>query len=110
MKKIKLYNCSQILHIEVYEGETIENKVRRIVENNEPISDGAPLIYTNREDGVIAGYNMRADKWDTALMAMDAVNKVNIAKGKNYPKSKEDGSTASSPTGDGANETVPTDA
>ena len=33
-------------------GESIENKVRRITENNEPITDGAPIIYTNRDDGV----------------------------------------------------------
>ena len=37
---------------EYQEGESIENKVRRITENNEPITDGAPIIYTNREDGV----------------------------------------------------------
>lgn len=110
MKKIKLYNCAQIMHIEVYEGETIENKVRRVVENNEPISDGAPIIHTNREEGVIAGYNIRTDRWDTALMAMDAVNKTNIAKSKNAPNTKEDSSAAGSPAGDGANKTVQTDA
>ena len=38
---------------EYQEGESIENKVRRITENNEPITDGAPIIYTNREDGVL---------------------------------------------------------
>lgn len=27
------------------EGETIEMKMRRIVDNKEPITDGAPLIY-----------------------------------------------------------------
>ena len=34
---------------EGYEGETIEEKVARIVNNNEPITDGAPLIYTDRK-------------------------------------------------------------
>ena len=29
--------------VEIYEGETIEQKVNRIVNNNEPITDGAPL-------------------------------------------------------------------
>ena len=32
--------------------ETIEKKVKRIVENKEPISDGAPIIYTERNKGV----------------------------------------------------------
>ena len=31
-----------------YEGETIEMKVRRITESKEPITDGAPVIYTDR--------------------------------------------------------------
>ena len=30
------------------EGETIETKVARIVQNKEPITDGAPMIYTEK--------------------------------------------------------------
>ena len=67
-------------------GESIENKVRRITENNEPITDGAPIIYTNREDGVLPAYNIRTDRWDIAQQAMDAVNQANLAKSKNYGK------------------------
>ena len=72
-------------------GESIENKVRRITENNEPITDGAPIIYTNRDDGVLPAYNIRTDRWDIAQAAMDAVNQANLAKSKNYGKiEKED--------------------
>ena len=39
--------------VEIYEGETIEQKVNRIVNNNEPITDGAPIIFTERKDGVL---------------------------------------------------------
>lgn len=67
-------------------GESIEEKVRRITENNEPITDGAPIIYTNREDGVLPAYNIRTDRWDIAQAAMDAVNQANLAKSKNYGK------------------------
>ena len=67
-------------------GESIENKVRRITENNEPITDGAPIIYTNREDGVLPAYNIRTDRWDVAQAAMEAVNQANLAKSKNYGK------------------------
>ena len=36
------------------QGESIEEKVRRVVDNNEPIEDTAPMIYTERKDaGVI---------------------------------------------------------
>ena len=71
---------------EFQEGESIENKVRRITENNEPITDGAPIIYTNREDGVLAAYNIRTDRWEIAQQAMEAVNQANLAKSKNYGK------------------------
>ena len=67
-------------------GESIEDKVQRITENNEPITDGAPIIYTNREDGELPAYNIRTDRWDVAQAAMDAVNQANLAKSKNYGK------------------------
>lgn len=86
-------------------GESIETKVKRITENNEPITDGAPIIYTSREDGVLPAYNIRTDRWDVAQAAMDAVNQANLAKSKNYGKieqqeqnaldSKEVGDTSS---------------
>lgn len=65
-------------------GESIETKVKRITENNEPITDGAPIIYTNRDDGVLPAYNIRTDRWEIAQQAMDAVNQANLAKSKNY--------------------------
>lgn len=63
-----------------YEGETIETKVRRITENKEPISDGAPVIYTDRKDGTKPEYNIRTDRFDIALDAMDYVNRSRTAK------------------------------
>lgn len=76
---------SNMKGVEIKEGETIESKVKRIVESKEPISDTSPIIYTNRDDGVIAGYNIRTDRFDVALSAMDTVNKAKIAtrNGKN---------------------------
>ena len=63
--------------IECFEGEQIEEKVRRIVSNNEPITDGAPIIFTEKKDGVRPEYNVRTDRWDIAL---DAMNKVDMAR------------------------------
>lgn len=71
---------------EYQNGESIEEKVKRITENNEPITDGAPIIYTNRDDGVLPAYNIRTDRWEVAQAAMDAVNQANLAKSKNYGK------------------------
>lgn len=57
------------------EGETIEQKFQRILNNKEPIKDGAPLIYTDRKEGVKAGYNIRADRFEIALEATDKIAK-----------------------------------
>ena len=73
-KKIKTTKTTALTNTSE-QGETIEKKIRRVVDNNEPITDGAPSIYTERKDGVIPAYNIRTDKWDIALTAMDQVNK-----------------------------------
>ena len=75
MKYVKLIHESPMKAVETCEGEFIEEKVARVVENREPIEDGAPIIYTERKDGVLPAYNIRTDKWDIALTAMDQVNK-----------------------------------
>ena len=73
MKRIKVKITETKRTVEPYEGETIEDKCARIIENNEPITDGAPIVHTKRADGVQAQYNIRTDKWDVALTAMDKV-------------------------------------
>ena len=81
---------SRLTSVEKVEGEPIEHKIERIVSNKEPISDGAPSIFTERKDGVIAAYNIRADRWDIASEAMDKVSGSIQAKRENKAKvSKE---------------------
>lgn len=63
-----------------YKGETLEQKVRRILNNKEPIKDGAPLVYTERKDGVQPSYNIRTDRFEVAVEAMEAVSKAHIAR------------------------------
>ena len=62
------------------EGETIEMKVRRIVDNKEPITDGAPLIYGPKGE-IMAGHDIRTDRFEIAVDATDAISKATIAKG-----------------------------
>lgn len=71
------------------EGETIEQKVERIVNNKEPITDGAPSIYTERKDGVMPGFNPRTDRFDVAIDAMDKVTRSHIAKREERLKAGE---------------------
>lgn len=73
-----------------YVGERIEQKIERIVNNNEPISDGAPLIYTERKEGVLPEHDIRTDRWEIATEAMDKIEKHNKAKREAFQKSLEE--------------------
>ncbi len=90
MYKYKKARKSQIKTGLKAEGETIEKKVERIVLNKEPIKDGAPEIYTERKDGVLAAYNIRTDRWEIACDAMTVAEKGKAAKREGKPQKKVD--------------------
>ena len=46
----------------------------------EVISDGAQLNYTERKDGVRAEFDIRTDRFEHAIDAMERVTKSHIAK------------------------------
>lgn len=48
------------------EGETIEIKIERLLSNKDEKAETKELIYTKKEDGVQAAYNIRHDHWDDA--------------------------------------------
>ena len=74
------YSNSLINKNESVVGISIERKVEKITESKEPITDGAPLIYTERKEGVIPAYDVRTDRFEIAVEAMGKVVKSNIAK------------------------------
>lgn len=65
---------------ESYVGETIERKMERIMNNKEPITDGAPITYTERKDGVDPGMDIRTDRWEHAIDAKTKDAKSELAK------------------------------
>lgn len=73
-------NNGRLESVDIYEGETIEKKVARITLTNEPITDTAPIIYTEKKDGVLPAYNIRTDRFDLAIDAMDKIEMERIAK------------------------------
>tara|TARA_E500000331_G_scaffold127130_1_gene124713 strand:+ start:3267 stop:3626 length:360 start_codon:yes stop_codon:yes gene_type:complete len=75
--------------VEKVEGEPIEHKIERIVDNNEPIKDGAPEIFTERKDGVVSAYNIRTDRWEIATDGMSLVERSITAKRDNKGKKPE---------------------
>lgn len=92
------------LSVENFEGETIEDKVIRIITTNEPITDGAPLVYTEYKDGVRPEYNLRTDKFELAIEAMDKVHATNIARTKTLlnPETEGEEKTDRNPAPEGA--------
>lgn len=56
-------------------GETIEEKLRKILQNKEKIGQEFQLIYTNRKDGVLPEYNIRTDRFEVAQEARSKLNK-----------------------------------
>ncbi len=90
-----------INHNESYIGETIEQKVERVTTSKEPIEDTAPVIYTERKDGVLPEYNPRTDRFEVALEGMDAAHRSTRAKTmelykSNLEQSKENNGGAES--------------
>lgn len=73
-----------------YDGESIEAKCRRVVETKEPIKDGAPIIFTERKQGVIPAYDPRTDRFELAQEAMTEANKSWIAQRDNTLKASEE--------------------
>lgn len=79
IKKIR-QNLFQGMIEEPEIGENLITKIQRIVDEGEPIEDGAPLIYTPKADGVKPEYDIRTDKWKIAMNAMDRVSAYKATK------------------------------
>lgn len=92
-KGLTRYNPFKEFPTNYEEGESILTKVRRILDENEPLTDGAPLIYTPKEDGVKPEFDIRTDKWQIAINAMDRVNAYKLSdytKNGRNPEMKEE--------------------
>lgn len=75
------------------EGESIEEKMRRVTQTQEPIDDTSPTIYQERASGVDPSCDPRTDRWDVALDAMDKVAQAEIAKRDSKPENTEQTAT-----------------
>lgn len=64
-------------------GESIEEMVRRITANNEPIDATAPMIYTEKAEEVMPEYDIRTDRQELALDAIEKVQKSEIMRRQN---------------------------
>ena len=69
-----------------YEAEGLEQKLRRMTENKEPITDEVETVFTNKKDGVMPAFDIRTDRWE---VAQEAMGKVYQAELDDYLKSQQ---------------------
>nr|DAR71680.1 MAG TPA: hypothetical protein [Microviridae sp.] len=62
INKIRVNNFKGMIEM-TEKGETLIKKIQRILDENEPLTDGAPMIYTPKQAGVREDCNIRTDKW-----------------------------------------------
>lgn len=48
------------------QGESIETRIERMLNNNDDVSEMKELIFTREEDGIMGAFNIRHDHWDEA--------------------------------------------
>lgn len=75
------YTPTQLINTPTEKGESIEEMLRRLTANKEPIPQNVPPIYTPKADGVIPDYDIRADRYDVAMEARDKFAASKIAEG-----------------------------
>lgn len=70
-----------------YEAEPREVKLRKIINGEaKDMEDGVfPTIYTEKKDGVLPEYDIRTDRFEVAL---DAIDKINRSTADKAAKSK----------------------
>lgn len=94
INKIRVNNFAGMIKM-TDPGETLIKKCQRILDEGEPLTDGAPMIYTPKQAGVKPECNVRTDKWDIAMKAMDRVNNYKLTEylkeGATETPSKPDG-------------------
>lgn len=63
-----------------YRGERLERKVDRMINNKEPMKDpGVGLMYTERKEGIRPETDIRTDRFEIAIDAMEKATKIHTA-------------------------------
>lgn len=81
-----------------YQADPREVKLRKIISGeSSSMEDGVfPTIYTEKKDGVLPEYDIRTDRFEVALDAMDKINQSaanQIAKSSGITEAAKDSGT-----------------
>lgn len=75
--------------IKAYRAESIEDTIKRMMSNKEPIEGTVTAIYTDRKEGIAPDYDIRTDKFEFLVEGKDAISKTKRAQRDNIGKLKE---------------------
>lgn len=76
MYRVNLKKTKSLQVNNSYVGESIEERVARLIKDKTPIEDGAPIIFTEKKAGVLPEYNIRTPKWETLVATVQNANKA----------------------------------
>lgn len=73
------------------EGETIERKLMRMMQNGADLGETGEAMFTERKDGVLPETDIRTDRHEIAVEATDTMAKMHLTKRdeRHNPKPKE---------------------
>lgn len=80
MRKKRITNTGIIRRNETYEAKSIETMLAERMDGQDIEMGGKALLYTEKKDGVIPETNIRSDRWDLAMMALDSVERSRVAR------------------------------
>lgn len=94
IKKVFAGSCINTAN-QLREGESLEERLRRVTINKEPIdTNQSPEIYQERNAGVDFACDIRTDRFDIAQSAMNTYTKTHMLARENKPNfGKKDGFT-----------------
>lgn len=90
-----------------YEAESIEQMLRKAKEGESIELGGKELLYTEKKDGVLPITNIRTDKFDLAMEALDTVERTRAVKEKEYMKKAIEAEEAKTALGGSTDGTLP---
>lgn len=89
--KPKRSNCMPYIN-NSYEAKPLERILEKVREGNMTIEDEKPIIYTDKKDGVLPGYNIRTDRFEIMREAAEKISQAEaskIGKSENKPEKEQ---------------------
>lgn len=77
------------VHADICEGECLEREIEKAYANGTPINGFSPIIYTPRKDGVRPEFDVRTDRFEQAMEAMDKTTASYRAAREEFYKPKD---------------------